>query len=263
MSHNTAEVQIWLWHLPPLSAASGTLPGTPPETLAAVLLPTLIPAEQALYHTIKSPRRQREYLAGHGLLRFALNSVFPQWTEQHHLSMDADQRLHLNGPLADSIDFNLSHSGDWVTCVAGRNCRVGIDIEQPSRRRAYRALAVEYFATAEHESLASLSDDACRERFYHLWTLKESYLKARKEGIFAAGLATEFVALEQAAADWYCYPFRMPTAPDVFAALTVSVPLTEPLVIRQYRTEKGGTEDSLTGSRTWMLEVPEPLTPRR
>lgn len=256
-------MQVWVWHLSSLG-----------EALAATFLPTLIPAEQDLHSSIKSPRRQREYLAGHHLVRVALTDLMPDWAEQHSFTLGADHWLELNGPHADRIDFNLSHSGDWVICVIGRDCRVGVDIEAPRRRRAYRALAAEYFAAAESERLATLPEDSCHEAFYQLWTLKESYLKARKEGISAAGLTTELIPLEQAAADWYCYSFRLPTkaavtgalatgagVPDtenVFGALTVSAPLATPWVIRGYRPE-----DSFRGSQAWTLEVPEPLTPRR
>jgi phosphopantetheinyl transferase len=258
LNHQTAEVQVWVWHLSSLG-----------EALAATFLPTLIPAEQDLHSSIKSPRRQREYLAGHHLVRVALTDLMPDWAEQHSFTLGADHWLELNGPHADRIDFNLSHSGDWVICVIGRDCRVGVDIEAPRRRRAYRALAAEYFAAAESERLATLPEDSCREAFYQLWTLKESYLKARKVGISAAELATEFIPLEQAAADWYCYSFRMPTAAmisdtaNVFGALTVSAPLAAPWVIREYRAEEYGLEGALTGSHAWTLEVPEPLTPRR
>lgn len=241
-----AKVQLWVWHLPSLN-----------EARVAALLPTLIPAEQALYHTIRSPRRQREYLAGHHLLRVALSGLVPDWAEQHHLIMAAEHRLHLQGPLAAHLDFNLSHSGDWVACVVGLGCQVGVDIEMPGRRRAYRALAEEYFAVAESQRLARLTDEACRDAFYELWTLKESYLKARKQGLSAAGLAIELVPLTQAEAPWYCYALRLPCAAEVFAALTLSVPLPTPLEIRDY-----SGADPAPGVRLWKTGAPKPLTPR-
>lgn len=246
LSNKAAAVQVWVWRLPSLS-----------DALAASLLPTLIAAEQDVYRTIRSPRRQREYLAGHALLRVALSGLFPQWQAQHRLVMDDGHHLHLAGPFSERIDFNLSHSGDWVACVVARDCRVGIDIEVPGRPRAYRALAQEYFASEESQRLADLSEDACRDAFYELWTLKESFLKARKEGISAAGLATRFIPSGQSAAPWYSYAFRLPCATQVFAALTVSAPLAMSLAIREYCPE-----DSAGGIRQWAVEAPRTLTPR-
>lgn len=246
MTHPTATLQLWVWHLPSLT-----------DALAADLLPRLLPAEQDLYRGMRSPRRQREYLAGHSLVRVALAALVPDWAHHHQLIMNDEQQLQLCGPLAENLDFNLSHSGDWVVCAVGRDCRLGIDIELPVRRRACRALAGEYFAVAESEGLANLADDACEEQFYRLWTLKESCLKARKTGISTTELATELVPVRDGAS-WYCYALQLPPAPEVFAALTVSVPVTAPLVLSEYRSD---VEPSALSR--WMVGVSEPLTPRR
>lgn len=269
-----SDVHFWMWHIPSMS-----------EPLAAKLLPTLTQAEQSLYCTIKSLRRQREYLAGHHLLRVALGQLLPDWADHHHFHMDEEHWLALVGPLAETIDFNLSHSGDWVACAVGRDCRVGVDIESPRRPHAYRALAAEYFSERECKRLAALPDQACREAFYELWTLKESYLKARKLGISTVGLTTEFVPLNDASPEWYCYRFEVShqipqqqafqqqafqqqafqqqvlqpqtfqqRQVKVFGALTISAPLSALLTVREYSLDS-------PASQPLGVTPKEPLTP--
>lgn len=237
-----------MWRVPPLG-----------DSALPACLPTLSTAEQALYHTIKSPRRQREYLAGHYLLRRVLGHVLPEWHEQHHFDLNHDNWLTLIGPQAGRVDFNLSHSGDWVACAVGLDCQLGVDVESPRRRRSYRALAAEYFAESESRQLDGLPEEQCRQRFYELWTLKESYLKARKLGISAKELGTGFVPVPvpDSTVAWCCYPFQWPDGQGqrVFGALTVSEPLALTLEIQQFSMDKP-VEPLLVLAR-------EPLTPDR
>lgn len=229
MSAPQPSQSLWVWRVPAVGDLS-----------LAECLPILSTAEQALYHTIKSPRRQREYLAGHYLLRRVLDYVLPDWQENHHFDLDKDNWLNLIGPQAAWVDFNLSHSGEWVACAVGLHCQLGVDIESPRRRRSYRALAAEYFAESESRQLAELPEEQCRQRFYELWTLKESYLKTRKLGISAKELGTGFVPVAELEVDWYCYSFQLPEAlgERVFGAFTVSVPLALPLEIQQFSIDK-------------------------
>ena len=78
------------------------------------------------------------------------------------------------------FDFNLSHSGEWVLCAVGQPA-IGVDIEriQPIDLE----LARRYFSAAEYRRW--LGDPASQRlaRFYELWTLKESYLKAVGKGL--------------------------------------------------------------------------------
>lgn len=243
---------LWVWRVPPLG-----------DTTLTECLPILSASEQALYLTIKSPRRRREYLAGHYLLRVALTHLLPDWAEQHTFELDDENWLSLTGPAASCIDFNLSHSGEWVACAVGYNCRLGVDIESPRKQRSYRELAAEYFSEGECRRLDALSDEECREAFFELWTLKESYLKARKQGISAAELATEFLPItDSAAVDWCSYRFQFSQQGDseagderVFGALTVSALMSEPLEVQQFSLGKP--------LKPLVPVLLEPLVPRR
>ncbi|WP_301099142.1 4'-phosphopantetheinyl transferase superfamily protein [Otariodibacter sp.] len=92
--------------------------------------------------------------------------------------------------LHPQIDFNISHSGDWVAVIfryATQQKVVGIDIEHPQKIRRYNEL-LNYYASAQEideintstilPQLTNLTD-----RFYLSWCLREAILKSQGVGI--------------------------------------------------------------------------------
>ena len=83
---------------------------------------------------------------------------------------------------ANHLQFNLSHSDDWIVLAIADN-RIGVDIESTARKNDVMAIADRYFFGSEIEELTSFDDSEQRQRFFDYWTLKEAYMKARGEGI--------------------------------------------------------------------------------
>lgn len=87
--------------------------------------------------------------------------------------------------LPDStFDFNVTHSGDYVVAVCSPLKEIGIDIEQ---NRAIESSA--YESIFHPEELAFLKSENSPNRFFELWTKKESLLKAMGTG-FQVDLAS-------------------------------------------------------------------------
>lgn len=84
-------------------------------------------------------------------------------------------------PTEPSIDFNLSHAGNWVVCVAARGARVGVDVEQlgPLDPGIFPLC----LAPAEQEALLARSPADRPAAFLSAWTAKEAYLKALGTGL--------------------------------------------------------------------------------
>ncbi|CUU48518.1 4'-phosphopantetheinyl transferase family protein [Clostridium beijerinckii] len=78
------------------------------------------------------------------------------------------------------IYFNLSHSGNWVVCAISSQ-EVGIDVEKISKIDL--DIAKSFFAKEEYLDLMGKDASKRNEYFYALWTLKESYIKARGKGL--------------------------------------------------------------------------------
>lgn len=96
---------------------------------------------------------------------------------------------------AHPLQFNLSHSGEWLVCAVTASTPVGVDLEQCRPERASLKVARRFFSAEEADLLENSSGDAVAERFYDYWTLKEAAVKARG-GALAPGLATHGFALE-------------------------------------------------------------------
>lgn len=79
------------------------------------------------------------------------------------------------------IQFNLSHSGDYVVAAFDRQ-PVGIDIQE--HRRIKDSMARHFLNEKELEALSLITDEEEREEILcELWAVKESYIKLTGEGM--------------------------------------------------------------------------------
>jgi len=82
-------------------------------------------------------------------------------------------------PLVEGLFFNLSHSGDYAVLAEADSC-VGVDIEEMV---PYGDWVREALTSSEYEWLRQEDDETLRqERFYRLWTRKESLVKCEGHG---------------------------------------------------------------------------------
>ena len=96
------------------------------------------------------------------------------------ISSEALIRYGKNGkPFAPGYPaFSLSHSDQWCLLAAGGNCQqIGVDVEEISERNIDIASAV----YTESELIWMKSDPV--NRFFRLWTWKESLMKATGLGM--------------------------------------------------------------------------------
>ncbi len=77
------------------------------------------------------------------------------------------------------LEFNLSHSGQWLLCAVGDQ-PLGVDIEVFKPRDL--KIAERFFTPKEQEFLALQKADA-HLRFLQIWTAKEAYFKWQGSGI--------------------------------------------------------------------------------
>ena len=76
------------------------------------------------------------------------------------------------------VEFNVSHSGDWQVCAVTRDVPIGVDIEYCEPQREVLKLARRFFSVPEYQALLQEDEPLRLQRFYDLWTLKESRVKA-------------------------------------------------------------------------------------
>ncbi|WP_259397136.1 4'-phosphopantetheinyl transferase family protein [Shewanella sp. SG41-4] len=94
------------------------------------------------------------------------------------------------------LHFNLSHSGEWLMIgivmgghalkadhYADADLCFGVDIERERSSTDIVPILNHYFTQAETDTLLQLPPSLQRQRFFDLWAVKESYIKARGLGL--------------------------------------------------------------------------------
>ncbi|WP_255289278.1 4'-phosphopantetheinyl transferase family protein [Bacillus cereus] len=81
----------------------------------------------------------------------------------------------------NDFHFNLSHSGNWITCIVDNDI-VGIDIEKVFSLD-FLSISEGFFSKEEYQDFLLICPKDRQNYFFDLWTLKESYLKALGTGL--------------------------------------------------------------------------------
>lgn len=167
----TKPLHLWIAHPDDL------LDGAAAEACAALLTDE----ERARWMRFRFEKHRREFLATRALVRNALS---------HYKRLPpAAWRFKANDhgkPATDpdcGLRFNLSNATGLVVCLVAEDGEVGVDVESPARADVMLRVAKEAFSAREREQLEMLADDEKLERALTLWTLKESYIKARGMGL--------------------------------------------------------------------------------
>ena len=130
----------------------------------------------------KSDHRKRDIVC-RGVLRQLLAYYLSVSNDDLELSRTENGKpVMQNHPRA--LQFNYSHSGDYIAYAFCKEPAIGVDIEYCRRNNNLAGIARRHFAEDEIKNLFALSATEQRRRFFELWTLKEAYIKARGEGIF-------------------------------------------------------------------------------
>lgn len=100
----------------------------------------------------------------------------------------------------DNLHFNVSHSGHWIVCAVSQD-PVGIDVEK--MEAIDMDIAKRYFHENEFNALLHCDPSVRLPRFFDLWTLKESYIKAVGKGLH---LPLDSFSMELQGGEWEWAP---------------------------------------------------------
>jgi 4'-phosphopantetheinyl transferase len=149
------------------------------------------------------------------------------------------------------LHFNVTHTAGLVGIAVSRHRDIGFDAESLTERTTALKLARRYFTAEEARNLEALPLTEQPARFYSLWTLKESWMKAKGRGI-AAGLDNaafsldanhRCVGLDFAAgdsADWRFWQFA-PTREHVLALALRAPGATGAVNVSTFEWRPGGS----------------------
>lgn len=82
--------------------------------------------------------------------------------------------------MSSDVDFNISHSGDYVVCLLSDEMRVGIDIEKVANLSALTDFSSQFH---EKEWKDIMQSENSLQTFYRYWTKKEALIKADGIGL--------------------------------------------------------------------------------
>jgi 4'-phosphopantetheinyl transferase len=127
---------------------------------------------------LREEDRQR-FIISHACLRKVLGGYLGKMPA--HLEFVAGEfgKPYLTNP---TIEFNLSHSGDWGVIGVAR-MPIGIDIEQICPIQKLDSLAEHFFSPTERQVFAPVDYHKKLDAFYRWWCRKEAYLKATGRGL--------------------------------------------------------------------------------
>jgi 4'-phosphopantetheinyl transferase len=81
------------------------------------------------------------------------------------------------------LRFNLSHSNGFTVYAFSQGLELGVDVEFIRQDIEAQEIASKYFSKRECEELSGLKGADQVKGFFHCWTRKEAYIKARGEGL--------------------------------------------------------------------------------
>ncbi len=150
------------------------------------MLATLLSGdEQARAARFVFERDRQRFILSHGLLRLFLARYLDQEPRQVQFVTGVHGKPAVGGSagLLPSLEFSLSHSGDYAFMALTKGRAVGVDVEVRKPDVEALKLAQRFFAPGESQALATLQGDAQQRLFYRYWTAKEAYLKGRGVGL--------------------------------------------------------------------------------
>lgn len=143
--------------------------------------------ERATRARYRFGRDQRRYLVTRALVRAVLSRYAAVPPGAWAFAPGPRGRPAISAPQVEPpLEFNISHSADLVMVGITSGRALGVDAESIDAHEADIDGLDRYFAPEESAALLALPPAARRRRFFELWTLKESYIKARGLGLAIA-----------------------------------------------------------------------------
>jgi 4'-phosphopantetheinyl transferase len=122
-------------------------------------------------------------IVARALLRLLLGHCLDCSVEYLTFATDRFGKPTLLAPAMASLQFNVSHSGDYILIALNRRHAVGVDVERIRTDLAIEEIAQRFFSPRERRDLSALTPQERPGGFFTCWTRKEAYLKARGDGL--------------------------------------------------------------------------------
>ncbi|MFT7646938.1 MAG: 4'-phosphopantetheinyl transferase [Candidatus Poriferisodalaceae bacterium] len=139
--------------------------------------------EVGRYQRYIRPSDARLFLVAHATVRRTLSLYKPLDPRSWAFVSGEHGRPEIVNAEAAGLRFNLSHTEGLVALLVHNTIDAGIDVERVGRVDDLLQIGGTVFADSELRGVTALGDAEQQERFYRLWTLKESFIKATGKGL--------------------------------------------------------------------------------
>ncbi|MDN2669349.1 4'-phosphopantetheinyl transferase superfamily protein [Vibrio sp. 14N.309.X.WAT.E.F5] len=145
--------------------------------------------EIAKVERYRMPSSQTQALYVRNYLRKVLSSYSDLMPEawRFEYGEKGKPRLIEKQQIETGLNFNISHSKEHLLIAVcqreGKSLQLGVDIEHARSSTNIDSIMKHYFSDTELTDLLKLNKEEQRERFFDLWALKESYIKATGKGL--------------------------------------------------------------------------------
>jgi 4'-phosphopantetheinyl transferase len=176
--------QVDLWFCATSAVGVDAAVGTTRQQALARCEAFLDEEEITYSRRLRFPQHQREYILSHALLRTTLSRYAAIAPTQWRFLRNAFGKPRLIETLGlERLRFNLSHTQGLSVCAVTLDGDLGVDVEYHANRESLLEVADHYFSPREIADLRALPKARQGDVFFRYWTLKESYIKARGEGL--------------------------------------------------------------------------------
>jgi len=154
------------------------------EGVARQLEDSLAADEQLRADRFEFARDRRRFVVRRGALRVVLGWYLGTSPEQLQFECSRYGKPSLAAQAGvPPIRFNLAHSAELAVIAVTHGREVGVDVERLDTRFDSLEIAERFFSPREAAGLRGRSRSAQTRAFFHCWTRKEAYLKARGLGV--------------------------------------------------------------------------------
>jgi 4'-phosphopantetheinyl transferase len=144
-----------------------------------VLHTMLSEKEQAKAARFRREADRQSSIAARGALRILLSWYADRSATEIKFRYSENGKPHM---MDSDIDFNVSHSADWVVLAFGRNRNIGVDVEKIKWDMDVLGVSNRFFAAEEVALIESATDK--HTAFFQVWAQKEAYVKACGSTLF-------------------------------------------------------------------------------
>jgi 4'-phosphopantetheinyl transferase len=145
---------------------------------------TLSADERARAERFYFQKDRERFIVSRGLLRVILGRYLDMEPSQLQICYTSHGKPALARESGwDVLRFNVSHCQGLALYAITRGREVGVDLERLRTDFTAEQIANRFFSPREVAALRALPPNVRQAAFFTYWTLKESYIKARGEGL--------------------------------------------------------------------------------